>query len=442
MKTKVRKLVDFLKTDIWRIRLHGLSRSKSFLIRHLRIILLAVRGFRGDKCSLRASALTFYSILSIVPVAAMAFGVAKGFGLERIMEERLREGLKGQEEVVERIIGFSQNLLENARGGLVAGVGIAILLWAVIRVLGNIEKSFNDIWGIKKGRTLGRKFTDYVSIVLICPILLVMSGAVTVVLKTQIDAIFQAVAFLGFLGPLVYGLVKVIPYVVGCTVFAFIYVFMPNTKVKIKSGIVAGVVAGMALQSVQWLYISFQIGVTKSSAVYVSFAALPLFLVWLQVSWLIVLFGAELSFAHQNVETYEFEPDCLSVSYSFKRLLSVKVTHLLVQNFAVGKKPATAAEISHELGVPIRLVNDVLYELVDASILSVTKEGDGGEAGYQPARAIETLSVGYVVEALDRRGTDNIPITSSEELEKLSNCLKEFSDARKKSPANMLLKDI
>jgi membrane protein len=158
---KVSDTVQFLNADIWRLQAHKLPRRRSFWITQLRIVLLAVRRFNLDRCELRASALTFYSLLSIVPVVALAFAVAKGFGVEKILGDQLMEKMQGQEEVAERIIGFAQSFLENTKGGAIAGVGIVLLFWTVIKVLGNVEQSFNDIWGVKTGRTMGRLFVNH-----------------------------------------------------------------------------------------------------------------------------------------------------------------------------------------------------------------------------------------------------------------------------------------
>lgn len=439
---KVNRFINFIKIDIWRIRLSELSRTRSFLINQLRIIILSLRGFNEDKCQLRALALTFYSLLSIVPMLAMAFGIAKGFGFERALKNQLLEKLQGQEEVVTRIINFANSLLETTKGGVIAGAGVGVLFLTVIKVLGTIESSFNDIWGIKKPRSLGRKFTDYLSIMLICPVLFIMSSSLTVVIASQIKLIIQKITLLGTISPIIFAILKLLPYCVIWILFSFLYIFMPNTKVNFKSGILAGVIAGTIYQVLQLGYITFQIGVAKYNAIYGSFAALPLFLVWLQLSWLVVLFGAEISFAHQNVDTYEFEPDCLRVSHSFKKLLSLKIAHLLVKNFCKGEKPWTASQISHALEIPIRLVHQILYELVDSRIVSETKGEENKGVAYQPARDTEALTVKNVIDALEQRGTDNIPVSRSKELDKLSECLKAFSDVIEKLPANITLKDI
>jgi membrane protein len=436
------KLINFVAVDIWRIQLKSYSRTKAFLIKQLRVIVLAVRGFGEDKCKFRASALTFFSLLSIVPVIAMMFGIAKGFGLEARVEAEILKRLEGQEEIATKVIEFANSLLENAKGGFIAGVGVIFLLWAVIKLLGNIEKSFNEIWGVKRPRSMGRKFSDYVSVVLLCPILLVVAGSATVVISSQVRLLLAKVPFFSSLGPLVALLLRMLPYCTIWLMFTFVFIFMPNTKVRFRSGLLAGIVGGTIFQIVQWAYINFQIGVAKYGAIYGSFAALPLFLLWLQISWLVVLFGAELSFAHQNVETYEFEQDCLSVSHSYKRLLSLLVTHHLVQNFCNGEKPSGASRISQKLEIPIRLVRQILYELAESGVVSEVKTDGDKEAAYQPGRGVETLTVKYVIDALEKRGYSAIPVIRSDGLDKLSDCLDRFGKAVEESPANVPLKNI
>lgn len=438
----VSKFARFLQTDIWRIRASTLSGQKSFWIRQLRIFLLAIRGFAEDKCQLRASALTFFSLLSVVPVVAMAFGVAKGFGFEEVLEQRLMTQLQGQEEVAARIIGFAQSFLENTKGGLIAGIGITILFWTVIKVLGNIENSFNDIWGIKKARTLGRKFSDYLSIMMVCPILFIMSSSVTVVITSQVTQIVEKLAFLGPIGGLIITSLQILPYAVIWVMFTFIYIFMPNTKVNFKSGLMAGITAGTIYQIVQWAYIAFQIGASKFGAIYGSFAALPLFLVWLQISWLVVLLGAEISFAEQNVDTYEFEADSLKVSYSFKKLLALNIAHVCVKIFHEGGVPPTAAQLSRDLEIPIRLVHQVLFELTEAGVLSEVKMNGGLEVAYHPSRDIGDLTIQNVIDRLDRRGVDEIPIAESKTLQIFKRAMAQFHDTVCASPNNELLKDI
>jgi len=438
----ITKILNFIKTDIWRIPLKKLPPVRSFFIKQLRVILLAFRGFDEDKCGLRASALTFFSLLSIVPVAAMAFGIAKGFGFEKILEKQLLEKLSGQEEILTNVITFSQTLLDNTKGGAIAGIGIAVLFWTIMKVLGNIEVSFNEIWGIKRPRSFGRKFSDYLSIMLICPILLIMSSSATVFISSQIILITEKISLLGALSPVIFFMLKLLPYCTLWALFTFTYVFMPNTKVNLKSGFLAGVAAGTIYQIVQWGYINFQVGVAKYNAIYGSFAALPLFLVWLQISWLVVLLGAEISFAHQNVDTYEFEPDCLHISHSFKNLMTLQIIHSLVSSFHKGEMAMTDAEIAHNLEIPIRLVRQILYELVGSGLASEIRREDGKAVAYQPGRDIDELTIADTISALERHGSENIPVYETKELKKFTESLKEFGAMIKNSPANLLIKNI
>lgn len=438
----ISKVTNFIITDIWRIHSRNLSQPKSFFIRYLRMVLLALRGFYEDKCYLKASALTFYSLLSIVPVIAMTFGVAKGFGFQKVLQKQLLERFPTHEEVMMQVINFAQSLIENAKGGVVAGIGVVILFWSVIKVLGNIEGSFNDIWGVKEPRPWGRKFSDYLSVMLIGPLLLIMSSSITVFIATQIRFITEKFVLLGAVSSIIFLILKLMPYCIVWILFTFIYIFMPHIKVKFTSGLLAGIVAGTFYEVAQWAYIAFQVGVARYNAIYGGFAALPLFLIWLQMSWLIVLFGAELSFAHQNVDMYEYEPDCLRVSLSFKKLLSLQIIHLLVKNFSQGKTPSTATSIAHTLEIPIRLVRQILFELVEGRVVSEIKTQEYKETAYQPARDSETLTIKYVIDALEQRGVNNIPTAHTQELKVLSESVRVFDDIIAKSPANKLLRDI
>jgi len=436
------KTINFINTDIWRIRKKDFPPMKYFLIKQLRILLLATRGFGQDQCPLRASALTFYSILSIVPVVAMAFGIAKGFGFQKLLEKQLLEKFSGHEEVLIRIFDFARSLLENTKEGVIVGIGIAFLFWSVIRLLSNIENSMNDIWEIKTPRTFGRKFSDYLSIILISPMLVILSSSATVFITAKITLITEKVALIGMFSPVIFVMLKFIPYCLVWILFIFTYILMPNTRVNFSSGFMAGIIAGTLYQIAQLAYIYFQVGMARYNAIYGSFAALPLFLIWLQLSWLIVLFGAEISFAYQYVDTYEFEPDRRQISPAFKRLLTLQIAHRVISTFSKGKMPLTASKLSHALEIPIRLVQQLLDELVDSEILSIAEIKGNEKLAYQPARDINIITIKSIIEALEQKGVDNIPVAQTPELQSLSEVLWTFSAEIEKSPANCLLKDI
>lgn len=436
--------VNFVTVDIWRLRLEDLPFGKSFAVKQLRIFLLTLRGFDEDKCFARASSLTFNTLLSIVPVVAILFGVAKGFGFETMLKRELFEKFPGeaQQEVLWKVYEYAESLLQVTKSGVIAGIGLVILFWSVINVLSHIEGSLNDIWEIKESRSWGRKFSDYLAIMLLSPLFIILSSSATVYIQTQITELTNQFKLLGIISPLIFFSFKLIPYVLLWILFTIIYVMMPNTKVKIKAGLFAGIVAGTIFQVVQWAYISFQIGTARYNAIYGSFAALPLFLMWVQISWWVVLFGAELSFANQNVDTYEYEPDSNKVSPAFKKILTLQIAHLLVKKFAEGERPLTDTEISRRLKMPIRLVHSILYDLVKSRVISETRTKGDREYGYQPARDINSLTIKFVVDAIDLKGNNNIPVSHTKEFKALSEALERFRHEMEVSPANRLLKDI
>jgi membrane protein len=431
---------QFIKEDIWKI--NPGQHPRYFLIRQLKIAIMAFKGFTENHIQLRASALTFYSLLSVVPVVAMIFGIAKGFGLDSTLESEIIEKFKGQEEVMKWILSFAKNFLENSNGGIIAGVGLVVLFWTVMKVLGNIEDSFNHIWQIRHPRPLVRKFTDYLSIMLFAPILMVLSSSVTVFITTQIQTITEAVPLLGKIGPVIYFGMGLLPYALVWLVFTLIYIVMPNTRVTFRSAFIAGVIAGTIFQVVQWGYIHFQMNMNSYSAVYGTFAALPLFLVWLQLSWLIVLFGAEISFANQNVEKYEYETESLHISHYYRQILSLYIAHFVVKNFAEGREPMTAQQIAHALEMPVKIARDILYELVGCRIFAETVTDSPKTNAYQPARDISTITVRYVLQKLEKSGLENIHVATTRELQAITSIQDSFLKLLEKAPENQLLKDI
>jgi membrane protein len=438
----ISKIMRFLSLDIWRIQQRDFSRVKWFLIKQVRILIMALRGLAEDKIQLRASALTFNTLLSIVPLAAVVFGIAKGFGFEKALERYLLENLQMHGEVIARIIGFSRALLETAKGSVIAGIGFAFLFWTVIRVLSNIERSFNDIWAVTKPRSYMRKISDYLSLILIGPFLLLISSTMTVIIASQVRLIISKVALLEVFSPAISAGLKFVPLFMMWILFAFIYIFMPNTKVKVWVGAVAGFISAVLFQFFQLAYIDSQIWIAKYNAIYGSFAALPLFLIWLQLSWLIVFLGAELSFAQQNVERYEFEQAYQTVSHSFKKLLSLRIAHMLVHNFSRAEGPLGETQIAQELEIPIRLAREILHELRAAGVVSQVTLDDERMVAYQPARNPRDITVQYVIDALETRGIDDVPVAESKELKTLSACIKDFHGLIVQSPSNMRLQDI
>ena len=436
------RLLKFLKIDIWNIQSRHLSGKKSFLLRQLRLILLAAHGIRENRLQLRASALTYYTLLAIVPVMAMGFAIAKGFGFETSLEQRLLQEFPGHETVMTQVVAYAHNLLERTRGGMMAGIGTIVLFWAAINVLRHLERSLNDIWDVKKSRSIWRKFSDYLTIMVLSPVLVILSSSVTVYIKTQVTTIVNEVSLLGGVSPLIYFFLKLLPFFIIWMLFSLIYLLMPNTKVRFSSAILAGFIAGALYQTLQHTYINFQFLISKYNAIYGSFAALPLFLIWLHLSWMIVFFGAEISFAHQNIGTFEFDRESRRVSFEMKKLLALMISHLVVRRFAEAKDPLTTVQMSGKLEIPIRLVHRIVENLTESSILTEVESNEPEKPAYQPAVDSSLLSMGYIVSALEKLGSDNIPILQTKETAALSASLERFKETIDQSPHNLLLRDL
>lgn len=405
------------------------------LIRILRVIILAIREFINDKCSQKASALTYYSLLSIVPLAAMAFGIAKGFGFENALETQLMKSLYGQEAVVEWIMDFAHEYLSSIKGGMIAGIGFAMLLWTMMNVLGNVELAFNDIWEVKRSRSVVRKFSDYVSIMLVGILFLVSSGSVIVSFSKQLGD-FEMLKYVWLTAS------TILPYILTIVMFTMLFFILPNTKVNFTSALVGGIISGAVFLLVQYFYIYFQVGMSRYNAIYGSFAAFPLFLIWLQTSWLIVLFGAELSFAYQNAKNFEYEKDTRFMSYSYKRVIMLVIARFIIKRFDDGKRAPSADEIITNLKLPVKLVMMSLYDMMEAGIVSEVQTINSQTNLYQPAIDINKLTVVTFIGMLSGKGTSNFFNSSIDGIDQIKEILHKFDDTLSELPENILIKDI
>jgi membrane protein len=439
---KIKSTSNFLEKEIWVIPLKDLPPRKKFVIKLLRIFMLAFRKFNEDELFIRASALTYYTLLAIVPFVAMGFGIAKGFGLEQFLEKQLREVFVGREEVFNWIMEFANSMLQTTQGGIVAGVGLVILLYTIIIVLVYVEETFNGIWQIKQSRRLSRKLSDYFALMLIAPLFLILSSAATVYLTTQVTNLTGSYNMLEFLSPAIIFFVNLAPYVLIWIVFMLLYIVMPNTNVNLLSALIGAVIAGSVFILVQWTYINFQVGVSRYNAIYGSFAALPLLLLWMRISWLIVLFGAEISYATQNVALYEFEHESKNISPYNKKILSLYIYNLLSKRFAMGESPLTAQQISTELEIPITIVREIMDDLIETKLLNHTSSEHSVEKAYQPASDIHKIDVRILMEKLDHNGMDILIAKESTELEEIIRTIKSFRQTLESSPDNRLVKDI
>jgi membrane protein len=438
MLDQIKRVNDF----IWHTPLSEISRGKTFLLKQLRIFVLAARGFSNDKVQLRASALTFYSLLSVIPIAAIAFAIAKGFGLDQTLRELIIKKFETEQVVLDWLLKNTTNAIESTKGGPVAGVGVVILFWSAMSLLDRIESSFNHIWQVRSSRPWYRKFTDYLAIMLIAPVFIIISGGLTGFNITALPGYMSNAHIMDFFKPVISALVKIAPYIITWMTLTILFIIMPNAKVKFVPALISGIIAGTILQGIQWLYIDLQLGITRLNAIYGSFAAVPLFIVWLQSSWIVVLLGAEITFANQNISRYELESEALNVSNYQKRALVLMIMHMIIRNFCLGEKPISASYIGANLKIPVRLAREILQDLSSANLVSVIHENEEKERLYQPAIDINKLTVSFVFSRLDKKGIEKVMVIRNKDYEKIVSILDKFDKLTAKSDSNILIRDL
>lgn len=368
-----------------------------FLLKSLAVIVVSLDRFIRDASTISASALTFYSTLSFIPVVALILAIARGFGAAKAFEDWLKEQTYTNPEVMEWVMNIANKALDNTQGGIIAGFGIVLLLWSVIRMLSSTELAMNRIWGVKRGRSLTKKFTDYMSILFIAPILVVLISSMNVFMMSNLQDYAMDEGFLSYASAALKAILALVPYVLVWFLFVFLYMFMPTTPVRFKYALVAGIIAGTIFQVVQWFYIKFQVGVSSYNAIYGGLAALPLLLVWLQLSWSIVLWGTELCyimrnrhFLYRDVNNTNRWVDDVEVT--------VRMLGLISEQFKNGSGGPTLAEICKRLRMSSSKVRIILQELVDRKILVEVKEDD--DVSYFPAVDFHHLSLANIITRL------------------------------------------
>ena len=409
--TSIVQIYNFIRYDIWRITENELSHSRRSLYRFLKTLVLAVRGFINDDLNVRASALTYSVLFAIIPLFALIFAIGKGFGVDKLIENSFQDTFIGQSDMIPAIMGFVDRYLKTTQGGIFIGVGIAILFWSVMNFFMQVERAFNRIWQVKESRSFIRKFSTYFSAILIVPLIIVFSGGLSIYVSS---AVKQTYVY-DVLSPLLRFGVKLIPYFINWVVFTILYIAMPNTRVRFYNALIAGVIAGSAFQAFQMLYINGQVYLSRYNVVYGSFAAVPLLLLWIQISCLIVLLGAEISYASQNINNFYFELDTNNISTRYKNFLILFITYVIVKQFEEQKSPLSAEQIVLRYKLPIRIVNQSLSKLVEVSVLSEVQSENTKFKIYQPAIDINQLTVSLLFNKLEIHGSE-LFLTNKNEL--------------------------
>ncbi len=400
----IANFLKFITEDLWRISYEGVSAKRQRGYTFLKVISLAIRRFQEDNLQRNASALTYSTLLSLVPMLAVLLSIAKGFGFKNIVESQLFSYFPGQKEGLTIIFEFVDTYMQQSKEGLFLGLGLVLLLYTVMNLISTMEDNFNKIWQVQKGRPYLRRMTDYFSVFLLLPVFLICSSGLSIFINTAFETLNDA-SFFDW-SPIYNTLLKVLPFIITIFTFTGLYIYLPNTKVHFKHAFYAGIFTGIAFQIFQYLYISGQMWVSKYNAIYGSFAFLPLLLLWMQLSWTICLLGAEIAYAAQNVRNYEFETDAKNISKRYYEFLVLTIMTLIIKRFQEEKQAYTADEISIEYKIPSRLTNHVLFQLVDLGLINEIKD-ENQYPNYQPAIDINMISVKYLFDKVDTHGSEN-----------------------------------
>lgn len=408
--------------------------ARALALRAARWAAMVGHGFVADQCLLWASALAFTTALSLVPLLAVAFSISKGFGIQNsdFIHNLLMQVTAGREETVAAIVGY----INNTNVGTLGAVGVGLLFVTVVSLLGSIEKSLNSIWGLKSQRTLWRKFSDYLTVILVCPLLILIAISATAslesstVVRTLLDVSVLHTAWLGLL--------KALPYISTWLALLFVYTFIPNTRVRFGAAAAGAVLAGSLWQAVQWGYITYQASFRNYNAIYGSFAQVPLLLIWLFVSWAIVLLGAQISFAVQNSGTYQREATLDAYSHDDRQKLAALALALLTRAFMQGGPHPGNEELARQLDAPVRLVGDVMHMLARAGIV-LRVAGAHPEGAYTLARPPDSVRMVDVMLALSRYRQGDGPRALGPRLAALDPVFAGLVASAKASPHNMTL---
>ena len=398
----------FFTHDLWQPLPEGSCWLRRFTYNVLKKLLLAIKFFTTKGVMDRASALTYSTLLAIVPIVAVVFAIARGFGFSKYIEVWFRDVLSSQPQVADTIIGFVNSYLVHARSGIILGIGFVFMLWTVLMLTRNVEQAFNDIWQVKSQRSFIRRSTDYLAIFFLVPIIIVVTSGLSIFVSTIAS---QSV----LIGPLLRFLLWLMPYILMSAVFVGMYMFMPNTRVRFMSALAPGILAGVAMQMLQFFYIHSQIFLSSYNAIYGSFAALPLFMLWVQISWTICLFGAELSYTDQNLEAFSFLNDDGQLSHHDRFVLSAVLLGKICRRLDEGGKPYTALQLKTETGIPMRVAADLLQEMREAGLVFESTTADAeGETVFQPALSPDKITMDVLATRLDKLGKTPVGLNVSD----------------------------
>lgn len=414
----------------------------SFFVQNGKVLYVSGRKFFKNDHTLQATALTYYTLFAVVPILALLFGIAKGFNLDNKLKSLIAERFAEQQNIVEWMYKFADTTLRNADGGIIAGIGILVLFWTVLRLATYVENSFNQIWAVRKGRTFFRKISDYLSIIIIAPILLVVMSSSTIFARKMLTDLTQKTVPDTFVQSMIELGLGTLPFVMAWLLFVFIYVFIPNTKVKLKSAVFAAIFAAILYQLAQMAYINIQLNLSSYNSIYGSFSALPLFLIWMQWSWIITLFGAEIAFVHQNFHTGQFEKSQSVFSNSLRRKCIIVLCKLVVDHFDKEQAYYTEAELAEKINLPLVAVRSMLAEAFDCGLLQRVVIEENREYVFAPGLPTDKFTVIKACEMLDSAGFNQFSNCNLPEFTAVEEDFESFRKLLEASEGNCLLREL
>ena len=415
-----------------------MSKPRRLLYNSVRCVILTVKGFLDNDISTRANALTYSMLFAIVPILAFVLAIAKGFGFESVIEHTLDDSFLGAMGLVPTIMGFVERYLATTQEGAFIGIGLLILLWSVYSFFWNIETSFNTIWQVKQSRSRIRQLTTYIFVLLLVPILIIVSTGMSVFINSALSDIpaFNTMA------PVKDFLIHLMPFIVCWLIFTWMYWAIPNTKVGLWACLIPGLLIGTMYQLLQMFTVYLMVFLTRTSVIYGAFAALPLLLTWLQLSCLFILSGAELSFAIENNEDFDYHKELSHISRRYKDYVTLLIVYVIVHRFEESEPPLTSHETATAIGFPTRLVNQLLGRLVEVQILREVYVEGKEERTYMPAYDINKLTVGKLFSAIDKQGTELFISKNDETQEVFWQRFVQLKDLSQDQLNHILVKDI
>lgn len=433
IKDKSIAIWEYVWNDVWS------DTRDDWRIKLIKTLNLSIKSFLDSDLQSRAAALTYRTILALVPALAILFAIGRGFGFQNLLQTQLFSYLPVQKDALDTVFGFVDSYLAHSSEGVFVGIGVAMLLWTMISLMNNIENSFNSIWGIKHGRSIWRKITDYTAMLFILPVLMICSSGLSIFVSSTLQNIFD----FEFMSPIITFSLRCASFLFTWLFFTAMFILIPNTKVKFKNALIAGIFTGTGFLILQWLFVSGQMSVSKYNAIYGSFSLLPLLLIWMQFTWVIILSGIAICYSSQSIYRFEFSNKINDISDDYRTKITLAIMCVITKHFDKGNKAITLDELTENYDFPPRIAIDIIEKLIDARlIVKVINDDAENESGLQPALNINRLSVAHVLSVLKNNGETGFVPNFNENFNNINITIDNLERLISTDAQSILIKDL